>query len=38
MACALAVGITCAPLISALLLGLHRAGRALRQLARRTSR
>ena len=35
---ALAVGIVCAPFISALLLGLGRAGRALRNLTRRNSR
>ncbi|MGW3025837.1 hypothetical protein [Streptomyces sp. NPDC001221] len=34
----IAVGIICAPFISALLLGLGRAGRALRQLAHRTRR
>jgi hypothetical protein len=35
---AVAVGIICAPFISALLLGLGRAGRALRNLVRRSTR
>jgi hypothetical protein len=38
LARAVGVGIVCAPLISAALLGLHRTGRALHNLTRRTRR